>query len=293
MSRTHSLSKLAPFFILALFTSAPAAFAEHEDHEMTLALAKRLLATAEAEVARLSAPGAAIAIVDDGGHLVALERLDGTFPAAATVSTEKARTAAVFRMPTENLENAIKNGRNALLGVAVMTPLQGGVPIVIAGHVAGAVGVSGAASAAQDTEIARAIAAAAGSAPNRGEVLHFAKPRVDAAFAKGMPLTENALYKVHASRRDAPGIGEVHVTDTDIIYMLSGMATFVTGGELVAPEQIAPNELRGPSLVGGSERTLVPGDVIVVPNGTPHWFKAVEAPVTYYVVKATDAGAAR
>jgi glc operon protein GlcG len=126
---------------------------------MTLALAKQLMASAEAEALRLKAPGGAIAIVDDGGHLVLLERLDGTFPAAAEVSTEKARTAAVFRMPTENLENAIKNGRSALLGVSVMTPLQGGVPIRVQGRVLGAVGVSGAASAAQDTEIANAIAA--------------------------------------------------------------------------------------------------------------------------------------
>jgi glc operon protein GlcG len=127
---------------------------------MTLAVAKRLMAVAEAQVKTLGAPGGAIAIVDDGGHLVMLERLDGTFPAASTVSTEKARTAAEFRMPTENLENAIKNGRNALLGVAVMTPLQGGVPVRAHGRVIGAVGVSGAANAAQDTELANAIAAA-------------------------------------------------------------------------------------------------------------------------------------
>jgi glc operon protein GlcG len=132
-----------------------------EENAMTLALAKKLMAAAEGEAKRIGAPGGAIAIVDDGGHLVMLERLDGTFPAASAVSTEKARTAAVFRMPTENLENAIKSGRNALLGVAVMTPLQGGVPISLGGRVVGAVGVSGAASAAQDTEIAHAIAAAA------------------------------------------------------------------------------------------------------------------------------------
>jgi mannose-6-phosphate isomerase-like protein (cupin superfamily) len=126
-----------------------------------------------------------------------------------------------------------------------------------------------------------------------GDVLYFAKPEVDAALAVGRPLTENALYKVHASRRDAPGVGEVHVTDTDIIYMLSGRATFVTGGTLVAPKAIADDELRGERIEGGSERVLAAGDVIVVPNGTPHWFKAIDGPVTYYVVKATDAGAAR
>lgn len=126
-----------------------------------------------------------------------------------------------------------------------------------------------------------------------GDVLYFAKPEVEAAFARGMPLTENALYKIHASRRDAAGVGEVHVTDTDIIYMLSGRATFVTGGSLVEPKEIAPNELRGTRVAGGIVRELAPGDVIVVPNGTPHWFAAIAGPVTYYVVKTTDAGAAR
>ena len=152
-------SALASILLLAALWLPGPAFAEHAPDEMTLGFAKKLMATAEGEVARLKAPGGAIAIVDDGGHLVLLERLDGTFPAASAVSTEKARTAAVFRMPTENLENAIKNGRSALLGVSVMTPLTGGVPIRVHGRVVGAVGVSGAASAAQDTEIANAIAA--------------------------------------------------------------------------------------------------------------------------------------
>lgn len=125
-----------------------------------------------------------------------------------------------------------------------------------------------------------------------GDVIHFSSEQVAAAFAKGAPLTENALYKIHASRRDAPGVGEVHLADTDILYVLSGSATFVTGGKLVEAQRIAPGELRG-AIRGGTERTLRPGDVIVVPNGTPHWFKAVDGPVTYYVVKATDAEAAR
>ncbi|MFI5318693.1 MAG: cupin domain-containing protein [Myxococcota bacterium] len=138
-----------------------------------------------------------------------------------------------------------------------------------------------------------ALAATLPLAAAAGDVLYFAKAQADAAFAKGMPLTENANYKVHASRRDAPGVGEVHVTYTDVIYVISGRATLVTGGRLVDAKQIAANELRGESIVGGVERQLSPGDVIVVPNGTPHWFKAVDGPVTYFVVKPTDAGAPR
>ena len=128
---------------------------------LTLARAKQIAATAATEAQRLLAPGGAIAIADAGGHLLYLERLDGTFPAASAVSTEKARTAAIFQKPTSDFEDAIKAGRNALLGVSVMTPLQGGVPIRIGGAVVGAIGVSGAASAQQDNEIANAAAASA------------------------------------------------------------------------------------------------------------------------------------
>ena len=127
---------------------------------LTLAHAKQIAATAAAEAKRRNAPGSAIAIADAGGHLLYLERLDGTFPAAATVSAEKARTAAIFQKPTSDFEDAIKGGRNALLGVAVMTPLQGGVPIRLGNTVVGAIGVSGAASAQQGNEIATAAAAA-------------------------------------------------------------------------------------------------------------------------------------
>ena len=141
--------------------------------------------------------------------------------------------------------------------------------------------------------IALALVLALPASSIAGDVLYFARPEVEAAFAKGKPLTETALYKVHASRRDAAGVGEVHATDTDILYVLSGQATLVTGGELVEPREVAPNELRGERIAGGTAREIGPGDVIVVPSGTPHWFKAVRGPVTYYVVKATDAGAAR
>jgi glc operon protein GlcG len=117
--------------------------------------AKLVIAAAAAEARRLGAPGAAIAVVDAGGHLVALERLDGTFPAASAVSIEKARTAAVFRRPTQDFENAINGGRPALLGNWVMLPLQGGVPLERGSRVVGAIGVSGAANAQQDNEIAK------------------------------------------------------------------------------------------------------------------------------------------
>lgn len=160
------------FAAMALLGTASTAHAEtgRTAVALDLALAKQLAAKGEAEATRLGAPGGAIAIVDDGGHLLLLLRLDGTFPAAAEVSEAKARTAALFRMPTENFENAIAGGRQALLGVDAMTPLKGGVPISIGGRVVGAVGVSGAASAAQDTEIAQAIAASTEGGTNAAGV---------------------------------------------------------------------------------------------------------------------------
>jgi glc operon protein GlcG len=122
--------------------------------------AKRVAAAAVAEARRVGAPSGAIAVVDDGGHLLYLERLDGTFPAASAVATEKARTAAVFRRETLDFESAVNGGRVAFLGNQAATPLQGGVPLRIDGQVVGAIGVSGAASAQQDSELAAAGAAA-------------------------------------------------------------------------------------------------------------------------------------
>ena len=108
-----------------------------------------------------------------------------------------------------------------------------------------------------------------------------------AAFAKGQPLVETDRYKVHASRRETPGLAEIHVRDTDILYVLDGTATIVTGGEAVGPKPIGPDELRGSAIAGGAVRQLARGDVLVIPNGVPHQFTAVDGPFLYYVVKVT------
>lgn len=122
---------------------------------LSLDEAKKIVAEAIQYANNVHAPGGSIAVVDAGGSLVYLERLDGTFPAAAEVSTKKAHTAALFKAPTSKLENAINGGRDALITVGY-TFLQGGVPIVSKGQVIGAIGVSGSASAQQDEEIANA-----------------------------------------------------------------------------------------------------------------------------------------
>ena len=116
-------------------------------------------------------------------------------------------------------------------------------------------------------------------------VRYIPAAQVVAAFSKGAVLVNNGSYQVHASRREEPGQVEVHVKDTDVIYMLEGTTTFVTGGTMVGGKTTGPDEIRGSNVNGGETRTLTKGDVIVVPNGTPHWFKEVSDPVLYYVVK--------
>ncbi len=78
---------------------------------------------------------------------------------------------------------------------------------------------------------------------------------------------------------------EIHEYDTDIVYVLKGSATLITGGTPEGAKTIAPHEFRAANVNGGETRKLVPGDVVIIPNGVPHWFKEVEAPFDYYVVK--------
>lgn len=272
--------------LAAIAVLASAAVAQAGE-SLSIADARQVIADGVAEAARLAAPGAAIAVVDAGGHPLALERLDGTFAAAGTISFGKARTAALFGRPTRGMENAINEGRTALTAIVHevdAVPLQGGVPLVRGGRLVGAVGVSGAASAAQDDEIATAVAAAFASR-STAAVDHVGAAEVTAAFVKGAALVERDGYKVHASRRDAPGEAEIHETDTDVFYVLSGEATFVTGGSVPGAKRSAPHELRGATIEGGESRTLRAGDVVTVPAGVPHWFRAVAEPMTYYVVK--------
>lgn len=138
-------------------------------HGLTLDGANKVIAAAMAKARERSA-GGAIAVVDEGGSLIAFERLDGTFAAGANVSIGKARTAAIFKKPTRAFEDLINGGRTALAAVHEMTPLQGGVPIMHEGQVVGAIGVSGAHSQTEDEEIAMA-----GAAAISGTTAHAAK----------------------------------------------------------------------------------------------------------------------
>lgn len=126
---------------------------------LTLEDCKKIGAAAEAE-ARKNKWNVVIAVLDDGGHILWLERMDGATPFNATVAIEKGRSAAVSRRTTKNWEDRVGAGRNALLNMPVL-PIQGGVPIMAGSECVGAVGVSGVQSH-EDEQIANAGIAALG-----------------------------------------------------------------------------------------------------------------------------------
>jgi glc operon protein GlcG len=300
--------------LVAISAVAPAHAQIVEKKSLNLDGAKKAIAAAVDYAEKNNAPGGVIAIVDEGGNLMALERLDGSFAMGATISIGKARTAVLFKKPTRFFEELINKGRTAMTAVDGFTPLIGGIPIIIGGEVVGGIGVSGAASANQDEELALA-GAAAFSAPIKVEppsktgsanevtgapmMKATNKPtfidaqHVAAAFAKGQPLLETTGYKVHASRRIEPGQAEIHTLDTDVIYIVDGSATLVTGGKAVDAKEIAPNEIRGIKIEGGEAHQIAKGDMIVIPNGVPHQFTAVTGELHYFVCKPTDSAETR
>jgi len=128
---------------------------------LTLDGAKRIVAAAEAK-AKTEGARVVIAVVDDGGTLLLLERLDDTQVASVNVGIDKARTAAIYRRPSRVFEDQVKNGRVSALALHGAVALQGGVPIIVNGKVIGAIGVSGE-TPQQDEDIAMAGAAVAAS----------------------------------------------------------------------------------------------------------------------------------
>ncbi len=136
-----------------------------EKKALTLEGAKRIAGAAEAK-AKAEGARVVIAVVDDGGSLLLLERLDDTQVASVNVGIDKARTAAIFRRPSKDFEDQVRNGRVAALALHGAVPLQGGIPITIEGKVVGAIGVSGE-TPQQDEDIAKAGAAVAATFANQ------------------------------------------------------------------------------------------------------------------------------
>ena len=109
--------------------------------------------------------------------------------------------------------------------------------------------------------------------------------KVAEALAKGGALASGASFTVSGNHRMGPGQVEVHEKETDIFYVVEGTATIVTGGTMVGGRQTAAGQLRGTDVTGGETRTLQKGDVMIIPAGTPHWFKEVSPIVNYLTIK--------
>ena len=116
-------------------------------------------------------------------------------------------------------------------------------------------------------------------------VTYAGHDKVAAALAKGGPLASGSDLAVTGNHRNMPGEVEVHEKETDIFYITDGAATIVTGGTMVGGKQTAAGQLRGTDVKGGETRKVSKGDVMVIPAGTPHWFKEVSPQVSYFVVK--------
>lgn len=141
-----------------------------------------------------------------------------------------------------------------------------------------ALGVPGAARAESS--------APAAPPPAEAQARYYRAENVAKSFAEGAVLFQGETnYMIHTSRRDKAGLAEVHGLDTDLIYVLEGSATFVTGGRAVDLQPTGPDEWRGSRIEDGETRVLTAGDVIIVPAGVPHWFQEVRGPVLYYTVK--------
>jgi uncharacterized protein GlcG (DUF336 family)/mannose-6-phosphate isomerase-like protein (cupin superfamily) len=247
---------------------------------------------AEAAGARATERGVSpvVAVVDAGGELVYLWRPDLAQVASVGVATDKARTAAIYRRPSKDFEDQASGGRPSALHLARAVPLQGGIPLEIDGEVVGAIGVSGASSADEDSELAQAGAdafagALTGTNGTGNGAAYFSRAELRNRFEEGGLLLDTTGWKLDAGRRVAPGEVEYHERFVDVMHVVEGRATVVTGGTLVRPREVATGELRAAAVEGGTRHELREGDVLAIPNGVPHQFVDVTDPFLYFVVK--------
>jgi glc operon protein GlcG len=276
-----------------------------EDEAVSLAAAEVVLDTVEIPALSWSAAKLAVdavaaeaatrgvapvaAAVDAGGELIYLWRPDTAQVASVGVATDKARTAALFRRPSRDFERQAAGGRPSALHLAGAVPLQGGMPIVVDGTVVGAVGVSGASSADEDqalSELGSAAGERAATGTSTGEATYVSAVAIEQAFERGGLLIDMPAYKVDAGRRTAPGPVEYHASTVDVMRVVDGKATVVTGGTMRGAHPVARGEVRADSIDGGTVYDLGEGDVLVVPNGVPHQFTDVSNPFLYFVTKA-------
>lgn len=117
-------------------------------------------------------------------------------------------------------------------------------------------------------------------------VIYVDSAKVEKALTEGGMLAERSDVSAQGGHRVGPGQVEMHQKETDVFYMLEGEATFLTGGTMIGAKEVRPGQFLGKEIQGGETHHLKKGDVIVIPAGTPHWFKTLTPPVNYFVVKS-------
>ena len=132
--------------------------------------------------------------------------------------------------------------------------------------------------------IAAAFVLAAADKP--AAVTYVDHDKVAEALAKGSRIAAGSDYSASGARRTGPGQVEVHEKETDIFYVMEGEATFITGGTVVNGKVSRPDQILGTDIQGGETHHLAKGDVIVIPAGTPHWFKQIPKSIKYFTVKS-------
>ena len=114
---------------------------------------------------------------------------------------------------------------------------------------------------------------------------YFDKAQLEKALTSGTAIYDGKTFRVQMGKRTEAGQVEFHEKDTDVFYIIEGSATFVTGGTMLGGRTTGPGEIRGTSITDGETRTLTKGDVIVIPDSVNHWFKEIQKPMVYFVVK--------
>jgi len=117
------------------------------------------------------------------------------------------------------------------------------------------------------------------------DVTYVPHDKIAGVLAKGGTVVTQPDLLVQGSHRDKAGQVEVHDKETDVIYMVDGEATFVTGGTMVDGKSSRPGQWLGKDIQGGTTHHLTKGDVMWVPAGVPHWFPEIPAPLSYLLVK--------
>jgi len=123
-------------------------------------------------------------------------------------------------------------------------------------------------------------------AAQKPAVVYVPADKVATALKDGTRIAAGPDFTALGAKRTGPGQVEVHEKETDTFYVIDGAATFVTGGKMIGGKLTRPNQWLGTSIDGGETRQLKKGDFIVIPAGTPHWFKEVPQAINYYVVKS-------